>query len=268
MRYSLVWAFLCLQVTYAFAHGDLHARIDTVSQLISLYPSNMDLYLRRAELYVQHDNYKSALADLKKCRRSGIRNDRIHLLMALANYHLGRFQRSSMFLRQISSMENDVDLLVLSGHVFMARKNFDSAVKTFEKAVSFSEQPNPERYIELSESLFQAGKPMQAIQTLEEAIVKLGLVPVLCRKLTNYLVDAGFIIRAIYVQSVFIQSQSRKEFALIHRAGLWIKAGLPVCADYDLDLAEQLIGKLPRRQRNQPWVDTLLQELQRLKAKI
>lgn len=49
----------------AAAHGAIHERLDHVSSQIAASPDNADLYLQRADLFRQHQEWKPALADCK-----------------------------------------------------------------------------------------------------------------------------------------------------------------------------------------------------------
>src|SRR2546428_1170647 len=50
----------------AIAHGDLHERIAALSEQIADAPGNARLYLQRAELHRQHEDWTAALADCDK----------------------------------------------------------------------------------------------------------------------------------------------------------------------------------------------------------
>ena len=50
----------------ALGHGEIHERIQDVTKEIASDPDNANLYLKRGELYRQHEKWQEALADLDK----------------------------------------------------------------------------------------------------------------------------------------------------------------------------------------------------------
>ena len=53
-------------------HGDLHLRIEDLTQHIRSHPDSLELYVKRGELYIQHEEYQLAEHDFQFCIHNGL----------------------------------------------------------------------------------------------------------------------------------------------------------------------------------------------------
>ena len=65
-------SFLLILLTFSsLAHDDLHDRIQVITADIHKFPQDIDLYYQRGILYLEHENYRVAIRDLRYCEKKG-----------------------------------------------------------------------------------------------------------------------------------------------------------------------------------------------------
>ena len=268
MRVFLLFILLPYSYNMGFSHGDLHAQIEEVTQLISLYPEDKELLLQRAELLLRHEDYRAARSDLKRILKSSPATNDIFWMLAVANHHLGKTRLSDHFLHRISTAKWTDDHLILSAKNLLHRKQFEKAVRVFEMVIAQSSTPAVPRFLDLSDACVRAGDPDRAILVLENGVTLLGLIPALYQPLMKLLIAEKKFSQALTWQSKIVATQVRKEFALLSRARLWLATGQTSAAVQDIKTAERLILKLPVVQLNQPKTQDCLRRLQDLHHKL
>ena len=157
------------------AHDGLHEQIIAVTKEIKKDPNNAALYLKRAELYRLHEEWKKSEKDFDRAEK---------LKPNLAVVNLGRgklwldakqFARAKLALEKFLAKEPES----FEGVLTMARvsaklKQTETSVKYFTKAIAISPPDSAEIYLERAETFVLANKIDEALRGLDEGIEKFG----------------------------------------------------------------------------------------------
>ena len=160
------------------AHDGLHEQIIAVTEEIKKDPNNAALYLKRAELYRLHAEWKKSGTDFYKA-------EKLDANLAVVNLGRGKlwldakqFAKAKLALEKFLAKEPES----FEGVLTMARisaklKQTETSVKYFTKAIAISPPDSAEIYLERAETLVSANKIDEALRGLDEGIEKFdGLV--------------------------------------------------------------------------------------------
>src|SRR5688572_23198385 len=81
-------------------HGDLDQRIIDVSREIAASPDSLELYLKRGELYIQHEEYNKAKHDFLTCIHHHFKNEYVLLGLSTSYFHEGLIDSSLHYAEQ------------------------------------------------------------------------------------------------------------------------------------------------------------------------
>ena len=182
---------LWLGIVFVFAanvsaHDGLHEQIIAVTKEIKKDPKNAALYLKRAELYRLHAEWKNSETDFYKA-------EKLDANLAVVNLGRGKlwldakqFARAKFALEKFLAQEPESFEGVLTmARVFAKLKQTETAVKYFTQAITISPPDSAEIYLERAESLHSANKIDEALRGLDEGIEKFGELVFL----ENYAID-------------------------------------------------------------------------------
>ncbi len=257
--FSIVLVLLSLNV---YAHGDLHERIVAVTKEIKSNPDSAFLYLKRGELYFQHEEPKKSLKDYLKCQSLGYKSHRLDYSMASTHRDLGNLETANQILSNILAADHQhVRAHRLKGKVLMELEQFHEAALSFERVISYATGTLPENYLEASlawEKCEDETHYCEAIETIENGISKLGNLPIFYNRLITLnrkIEDFGSV---LYYQSLIIDQSQRKESGYYNRALTYRQIGDHEMAKQDLIRAKEAITSLKPRLKNQRATKVLL----------
>jgi len=170
-------ALMLLAAGTARAHGDLHQRIEDLSVQIQTHPTDMGLYLERAELNRLHANWDAALRDYESAER---------LVPAVAEmgYYKGRVwaeagcpDRARPLLdRFLATHPTHVEALLVRSDVLEALGHKLLAAEDLGVALAQTDSPGPELYLSRAVLLVSADDSQvdEALATIDHGIARLG----------------------------------------------------------------------------------------------
>lgn len=166
----------------AFAHGDLHEQIVSVTAQIQKSPDNADLYLKRADLNRLHEEWPAAAADYDRAEKLAPSAPAIHLGRGKMLLATGRLDDAKGELDKfIAAKPGHIEALVTRARIEALRKQPLAAAEDFARAIALAPRPEPDLYHERAQALAAAGDDHipEALRCLDDGTAKLGNLPTL-----------------------------------------------------------------------------------------
>jgi len=259
-------AYCCLCVLFSFvvasAHDGLHEQIAEVSKQIKLDPNNAELYLKRGELHRLHRDWKKALQDYDKAQRLTPNLIFVELGRGKLFAESGQLQKALQPLNKFLGQKPDnIDALVTRARVFAKLKQYDKSANDFARAISFSQTPQPEFYLERAQVFAAEKKYEPALKVVDEGTMRLGFLVTL----ELYAIDLelarksyeGALTRLDKITALM----KRKEAWLARRGEILLQANRPCEARQAFNEALAALELLPQFRRN-------VREIKNLEAQI
>lgn len=273
MRFRLLYILsFVLSSTVLNAHGDLHKRIQEVTEEIHKNPDSANLYFKRGKLYYQHSNYTNSLKDFKSSSKLGLESVEQDFYIAKSNYHLENFSKSIRTIkRMLKEDSGNVGALKLLADIYFKKSKYEKAANLYDRAILNSEATFPEDYIYASKAWYAIDteyghKRSQSI--LIEGIEKLGDIIVLYNELISNYIDMQDLDSAVKFQNKVIKISNRKERAYLELANIQIQQEKFEEAKISIDKAEDSYKKLPHRIRNAKFMREFYSELKTKKIEL
>jgi tetratricopeptide (TPR) repeat protein len=261
-----------LSSTVLNAHGDLHKRIQEVTEEIHKNPDSANLYFKRGKLYYQHSNYINSLKDFKSSGKLGLESVEQDFYIAKSNYHLENFSKSIRTVkRMLKEDSGNVGALKLLADIYFKKSKYEKAANLYDRAILNSEATFPEDYIYASKAWYAIDteyghKRSQSI--LIEGIEKLGDIIVLYNELISNYIEMQDLDSAVKFQNKVIKISNRKERAYLELANIQIQQEKFEEAKISIDKAEDSYKKLPHRIRNAKFMREFYSELKTKKIEL
>ena len=271
MKYLISILFvICAIGTYA--HGDLDARIKKITKQIEKDPSNPDLYIKRGELYFQHEEYKNSIVDYEHANALGVSSIALDILFAQSYDKAGKYPIALDYLENVLKQEPDqVVSNRLKGNILVDQQHYLAGAKSLEHALQYSIKKLPEHYVGLA-TAYRAVESdesnQKAIQTMLAGVKELGDLPVFLNHLVSLYQEKGDYENAIKTQSKIIAISKRKEIPYLSRAKLYRLSNNISAAKDDLIFARKSINSLPRRLLNSDQMIKLVEEINMIESEI
>lgn len=236
-----------------------------MSMLIAQYPDSSDLYLKRAKLQFQHEDFSAALEDFKVCRKNNYLPQELFITEAKTLNALANSEEALNSINQfLENDENNVRGLRVKGHILYKAECYAEAATSFEKVIDFATDTFTDNYTEAANAWAKCGTKEcinNAISVLEKGTQKLGDLVVIYEKMVDLHLKNNQEVKAIAAQSKIIEQLNRKENALYTRALLHVKNNHKEAAKQDLLAASEAINKLPHRIKNNKATNELKQNI-------
>ena len=250
---------------FCLPHGDLEKHIQELTDQIKLTPDSMELYMRRGELYLQHEDIELAKADFTFCIQHQFKNSRVLHGMANTLMQSGAPDGALYFIDKVISMEpGHLPSLELKSNILGKMGNYCEAAGTLEYVISLSPQSSPVIYIQCSNywKLCPNEKSEnRSVEVLKEGFEKLYNNTVIQNHLIQYYTDAGLYDEALTVYESLIEKIPFKARPYMQRAELYLKIGMPDNAKADFQSALEHIQLLPGKKRDLPAIKGMKEEI-------
>ena len=172
-----------------FTHGDLDARIKKASEQIENDPKNSILYIKRGELYFQHEEYRKSIVDFETARSLGVTSSELDISLARSYYKVKKHSTALAFIQELLIREpNHVQGNRWKGRILMDLKHYENATEALALALEYSAKKTPEQILELAQTydLMRTTKTtQQACEVIKEGIKSLGELPCFHRKISR-----------------------------------------------------------------------------------
>ncbi|MDQ7074336.1 MAG: metallophosphoesterase [Gammaproteobacteria bacterium] len=233
---SVLLCLACLASSPVWSHADIQRSLNIINEQIQQQPKNAQLYLQRAELHHQHQNWSLALKDYTIVQQLDANSAQLPLLRGNTHLHAGHYSQAKADLDQaIQRQPKNATAYLYRARTFRALKQTDAALHDFDQALK--QQPKRAAWhLERAELLIQTGKGKQALKGLERAMSEVGAL-------------VGFIKRGVDVA----QRQKKYKQAIgyldklpkaLYQSPLWmLKRGKLLQQDQQVEAAQQTYQK-------------------------
>ncbi len=167
-------ALVSLAAVRLCGHGDVHLRINQLTEEIIRTPTNILLFLQRADMYRADGNFTNALMDLQsaeridpKATRVGFFRGRIFLEAQMPELALASLDP------YLASSPKDSEAFATRARALIKLGRFAQAAEDYTAAITIL-SAGPELFIERAEAWRLAGKAERSLQSLDEGIRRLG----------------------------------------------------------------------------------------------
>jgi predicted Zn-dependent protease len=261
----------------AMAHEGIHERLQKAGQSIQKDPANPRLYLLRAELYRQHQDWPEARADLNRAR--DLAPESAALLLEEAHWFAARGQRLQALQnlkpltdavqqqKQTSAPSSELRVSqreqssawILRAHLLLEIKQPQAAADAMATAIGLVEKAEPDHFHFRARCLLQLGSRgiMPALECAQQGVAKLGA----CVSLELLAVDLecrlGRCNDAISRLQRLSRAAKRKESWLVQMGDVYFRSGRRAEARKQYQAALHAIQRLRPRTQNTPAVKKL-----------
>jgi tetratricopeptide (TPR) repeat protein len=251
LRFILLLAgALTFAGSHAFAHGDVHERINQLTQQITQTPSNALLFFQRAELYRVDQDYTNALVDLDRVAQLDPKIARVDFCRGRVQFEANRPQAALPPLNSyLAGKPKDAEAYTTRARVLARLGQHKPAVEDYTTAIGLSTS-SPELFIERAESWRAQGKAEEAIRGLDEGIRKMGPLVTLELPAIDLEVSLKRYDAAVARIDTVTTRLQRKETWLLRRAEILRQAGRESDARSNYQEALAAIQRLPPTHRN------------------
>ena len=161
-----------------FAHGTSHEMIESVSREIASRPDDAPPYLRRANLHLEHGDWRACLIDADEAERRQMQDLGADFVRARAQAAGGFFAEAMVSLDKFLSAHPQHAVAIMErARVFGALGKKAEAAEEFVRAMSHVSQPEPDQVFELAALLCAAGREADALAAIDRALKMTPGVP-------------------------------------------------------------------------------------------
>ena len=247
---ALLIVLLLLANVAIAAHGDLDEKIARATEQIVAAPGDAALYLKRGQLYLQHEDWALARTDLRTARRLDETMLVTEFLLAqvcLGEHNLaGALVHADTYLRAIPDAP---EALVTRAGIYHRLNNHAACREDLARALSLFSPPVPAHYVLIAEAVMldDATNVDEALHWLDTGLARFGTDIVLRSKKIDLLERAARYPDALIEVDVLLQTYPRKERWLYRKALLLEAAQRHTEARKAILAAQTAIIRLPTR---------------------
>ncbi|HIA13116.1 MAG TPA: hypothetical protein EYN69_13765 [Flavobacteriales bacterium] len=245
-----------------FAHGDLHERIQRITQQIEIESSNealygcrklAPLYFERGLLYFFHEDYNLALLDYIKAEMHGYQNNELNYNYAEVYHKQSIYNEALVYVNKFLKQEpNSQKGYRLRSSIHKSLKRYPQAIADLKTIINGKEKPQTADYINLADNIMVLNPSSHniALSYLLKGCERLGGSIILEIKALEINKAAGESAEAIKGYNNLLDKFNRKEVLLFEKA----KYLFSLC-EYEesfatLKISKELFGQLSKRQQN------------------
>ncbi len=200
--------------------------IDAATRAIIEKPEDAALYLRRAFLHLEHGDWNACLLDVDEAEKRQTQDVGAGLLRGRALASGGRFAEAKAVLDTfVASHPDSAPALMQRARVLGALDEKAEAADEFLRAMSHVAQPEPDHVFELVAFLRAAGREVDALAAIDEALARMRGLQSLVDRAVEIEMKLGRHDAALHRMDEVIQGARIKEPLLAKRASLLARAG-------------------------------------------
>ncbi|MEZ5022163.1 MAG: hypothetical protein R2728_02675 [Chitinophagales bacterium] len=242
-----------------YGHGEIHDRINLVTEEISQSPNDPVLYIKRGSLYMDDGDYDKTFLDIEAAK--ALAGEEYPPTMFLLAKMCFKMETYDIALRHINSFlskeEGHVLGLLTKAKILTALEENDEAANFYQQAIEKTTTLLPENFMDLINVQIEAGQLDAAYQNYELAQMKFGNLLVFDLKAIE-ISEARSDFNTIHqILDDIIESQQRKERWHYKKAEYYLKAGEYEASIKELNLANESLLLLPYRIRITPAMQEL-----------
>jgi len=160
----------------AFAHPDLTAQINRLSEQIQAEPENVELLIRRGDLHRRHEEYAAAARDFEAARALAPNHPEIDFYQGRLGLEAGDIDAAARYLdRYLAENPLHPGAWRLRAETALGQGDARSAADAFGRAVRFSETPSPALFRQWVLALLAAGDRHGALAAVDAGLERLGV---------------------------------------------------------------------------------------------
>lgn len=244
----------CLLVACGFPHGELDQRIQDLTLRIEASPDDMELRMKRGELYLQHEDYELAKQDFNQCLERSFQNTRVYLGLGESLLRTGPSDSSLYYLDLILRFEPEhLTALELKSEVLGQSGQDCEAAIVLGHILKIAEHPSPLLYIRAASHWKFCDEDdhiMEAIRVLQEGVLRTSGNRVLYNHLIQIYKSEGMYEDAILIQTKLIEESDFKIRLYYERAQTFLELQSPALAQADLQSALAHWDELPTNKKD------------------
>ena len=247
------------------AHDGLHEQIIAVTKRIAIEPNNANLYLKRAELYRLHGEWKNSEKDFDRAEKLNPNLAFVDLGRGKLWLDAKRFSPAKLALERFLTKEpNSFEGLLTLARISSKLRESENAVKYFTQAIALSPKDSAEIYLERSQTLAESGKLDEALGGLDEGIERFGGLVVLQNAAIDLEVKRRRYDAALTRLDKLAVTMPRKESFLLKRGEILLRAGEKCEARKAFTKSLNAVEALSDFRKNIRAVQTMKTRLQKL----
>jgi len=221
-------AILAFSPLQAPAHTDLHEQIETLSAQIAKKPGKAELYLKRGNIHLLHQDRDTAMADFERAATLDPKLSAVHLARGRVFQQLGLPKTAKAAFDRFLALEPGHSIgLAARAHVQAELGRYLEAAEDYTRAIRNAKKPPPEFFLERAKALAGAGDAHvdRALEGLDEGTRKLGPVGVLSLYSIDLELKRKRYDAALKRLEAIISSSSRKERWFARKGEILQQAG-------------------------------------------
>jgi len=221
MRLLLVTIFSICFSFLGFAHGPVHAQIDSLSQLIDKHPDSLNLYFERAVYYQIDEDYIRAIADFEKVLIMDTEVYTTYFPLAEIYFETEEYTLASQYINEyVKHYPKHANGQILYAKVSLALGKDELAIVGFDNAIAIKkDEATPEDFIHLA-NVWRIQNPEKAYKVLEEGIKKIGPYVSLQKHLVDLANEHKWYDRSMQIINDILAKSNRKEYWLLQKANI------------------------------------------------
>ena len=255
--------------TSVVAHGDLHERIDALTQSIQANPTNAQFFLDRGELRRLHAEPELAIGDFERALGLNPSLDAAQLGMGEAWLDVHQPGKARPWLDVfLAKHPQHAEALLARARVLAALGERRAAAADYTGALAGVNNPLPEIYLARADVLVQEGLVDEAVAGLDEGTARLGRAAPLELRAVDLELGRKRYVAALIRLDRQIERVPRKEFLLSRRGAILEQAGRMEEARAAYFAADRALQTLPPERRATRAVSELAQRIQASLARL
>lgn len=210
----------------ASAHGSFHDLMQSIDQQIAQKPADASLFLRKADIYLEHGEWQPCLIEVERVERLAPGEFATDLTRGRALAMAGRWELSKLSLD--SFLESHVDHpfgLLERARAHNALKHDDACLADYRQALKKTPNPEPDLFQEVAEALWLRSKQEEAVSVLNQGLKILGNAPQLVIKAMEYELAVHRYDAALTRVDAMQHAMPRPEPWMARRASILAQAG-------------------------------------------
>ncbi|MCI0339070.1 MAG: tetratricopeptide repeat protein [Acidobacteria bacterium] len=260
VAFCLLISAFCLP---AIAHEPLSERIVKLSEQIKKDPNNPNLYLKRGELHRLSRDWQAAQDDYDRAQKLNPQLTEVEFCRGRMWLEAGNPEWAKNALDRFLKLNPDrYDALLMRARAFEKMKDFRASTADYTRAIGLVPRAKPDHYIERARVQVAAGLMDEALQGLDEAILKLDQVVTLQLEAIEIELKRGNWDAALARLDKIAARSERKETLLARRGEILMKAGRKDEARHAFTAALVSIELLPPRLRQTKAMGDLEEKVQ------